>query len=119
MARRGVSGGKVRCFAALELPAELRDEIGGLVARRGGAAGNAGVRWTAPETWHLTLKFIGDIESARLGEFTAAVEAAAAGSGPVAVRIGAPILFPFSSRPRIVALEVEERVAALERMTRF
>lgn len=50
-----------RLFAALELPDDLADELAQL---RGGLFG---ARWIEPEDFHLTLRFIGDIDD-RLAE---------------------------------------------------
>ena len=63
--------------------------------------GAAGVAWVAPENLHITLKFLGGVEEARLGKVVAALEPAATGSAfDVAVRgLGA---FPTPTRPRVI-----------------
>jgi 2'-5' RNA ligase len=45
-----------RLFTALEIPAEVRSAIS---AVRGGLPG---ARWIDPENYHLTLRFIGDVD---------------------------------------------------------
>lgn len=45
-----------RLFTGLELPADIAAELAML---RGGISG---ARWTAPENYHITLRFIGDID---------------------------------------------------------
>lgn len=47
-----------RLFTALEIPAEIGDRLSML---RGGLPG---ARWIDPENYHLTLRFIGDIDDA-------------------------------------------------------
>ena len=44
-----------RLFVALELPAPVKRELARL------AAGLPGARWVAPEQFHLTLRFIGEV----------------------------------------------------------
>jgi 2'-5' RNA ligase len=45
----------MRLFVALSLPDDLRDRLGSL------ACGLPGARWVAPESLHLTLRFIGEV----------------------------------------------------------
>eukprot|EP01037_Dinobryon_pediforme_P010126 gene10126-10193_t len=47
-----------RLFTALEIPVELAEE---LALFRGGIAGG---RWIDPEFYHITLRFIGDVDRA-------------------------------------------------------
>lgn len=58
----------VRLFTGLELPAELADE---LAMMRGGISG---ARWMAPEDYHITLRFIGDIDERQASEAAEALE---------------------------------------------
>jgi 2'-5' RNA ligase len=48
---------KLRLFLALPLPASLRDPLAR--AQQGVDTQGLCVRWTLPETWHLTLHFLG------------------------------------------------------------
>jgi len=57
----------VRLFVALELPDDVRERLAIL------AGGVPGARWTAPESLHLTLRFIGEVEEHRLCEADAAL----------------------------------------------
>ena len=45
-----------RLFTAIEIPVEVRER---LAALRGGLPG---ARWIGPENYHLTLRFIGDVD---------------------------------------------------------
>jgi RNA 2',3'-cyclic 3'-phosphodiesterase len=51
-----------RLFTALEIPADVAQSLG---VMRGGLPG---ARWIDPENYHLTLRFIGDIDDALAGE---------------------------------------------------
>jgi 2'-5' RNA ligase len=64
---------KIRSFIAIELSDELKQKLGKLEARLK-AAGIYGVRWVNPESIHLTLKFLGDIDADRTGEITSVME---------------------------------------------
>ncbi|WP_426956661.1 RNA 2',3'-cyclic phosphodiesterase [Muricoccus radiodurans] len=52
----------VRLFVALALPPELRTQLSML------AGGIQGARWVPPENYHLTLRFIGEVEGWRADE---------------------------------------------------
>lgn len=53
--RSGQGADTVRLFAAVELPDVLRSQLAGL------QKDFPGIRWTAPENMHLTLRFIGEV----------------------------------------------------------
>jgi 2'-5' RNA ligase len=46
----------MRLFVALELPAEVKSRLSGL------SGGIPGLRWVPPENYHLTLRFIGEVD---------------------------------------------------------
>lgn len=48
-----------RLFTAIEIPAATAERLGSL---RGGLPG---ARWVDPENYHITLRFLGDIDAAR------------------------------------------------------
>jgi 2'-5' RNA ligase len=56
-----------RLFTGLEIPAEIGRHLSGL---RGGLPG---ARWAEPENYHVTLRFIGDIDDALARDIDAAL----------------------------------------------
>jgi len=57
-----------RLFTALEIPAEVADNLALL---RGGLPG---ARWISPEFYHVTLRFIGDVDHAVARDAAAALD---------------------------------------------
>ncbi len=47
----------IRLFVALPIPAEIRSELSRL------ACGLPGARWVSPENYHLTLRFVGNVDT--------------------------------------------------------
>ncbi len=108
-------GLEVRAFFALDLPPPARDACAALASRLRRAPDGEGVRWTRPGAYHLTLRFLGNVDTASVPELAKCVADRVAGVAPFAVQLGAAGLFPSARRPRIVAvaLEPEAPLAAL------
>jgi 2'-5' RNA ligase len=80
----------VRLFVAVWPPAEVLDAIGAL-----DRPDVPGVRWTTPDQWHVTLRFLGDVADelvAPLGACLPGGPARVATMGPVTARLGRSIL---------------------------
>ena len=90
----------MRCFVAAFLPAAVRDT---LVALRPAVDG---VRWVAPEKYHVTLRFLGELDAGAAAFWREAAEALD-GRFPVECRVVAIDGFPNSRRARVVALSVD------------
>jgi 2'-5' RNA ligase len=74
------------------------------------------VRWVALENVHLTLKFLGEVVEARLGEITTAVEEAAGGTGRFELAMVDFGAFPSLRRPRVVwaGTELNDQLKGLQ-----
>jgi 2'-5' RNA ligase len=98
----------VRLFVALALPAELRERLRLLVAHR-----LSGAKWVPPENYHLTLRFIGEVDNGRADDIDAALACISArGFDLTLAGVGA-----FEARGRASALWVGvERNPALEHL---
>ncbi len=109
-------GERVRCFVALEIPAGLRQRLEGLQAelkRR-----KVPARWVRPEGIHLTLKFLGEIEAARLVAAAEALREAAEGTAAFRLRAGGLGVFPDLRRPRVLWVGVEDDSGSLPPLVR-
>lgn len=70
-------------------------------------------RWTAPDSWHVTLKFIGEAREAQLGNIVAALDAVSARNAAFHVTLGKFGAFPNLRAPRVLFFDVEMGVKAL------
>lgn len=61
------------------------------------------IRWTAEPTWHLTLRFLGEISSAQAAQIAHLLRQAAPKHPPFDVTFSAPMWFPTPAHPRVVA----------------
>jgi len=105
----------IRAFLALETPTAVKERLA--AAREELRRELPKARWTRPEGWHLTLKFLGEVEAATLEVLTGALAPRLHGLGPVAVRLGGAGFFPSPARPR-EAVEAAGEAAGFPRERR-
>ncbi len=74
------------------------------------------VRWTVPEQIHLTLFFLGPVETARIPEIQSALTAACEGHQPHQVRVAGLGCFPNPGRPRILWAGLTGNLRPLENL---
>lgn len=107
---------ETRTFIAARLSAETLAALEALVGRLRASPGGEACRWSAPETVHLTLKFLGNVPDARLEEVFAAADRAARSARPLRFVVAGVGCFPNAARPRIVWAGVREGHEALARL---
>jgi 2'-5' RNA ligase len=91
-----------RLFIALPLPAAVKQEIQQVQERLRRELPDGCASWTRPEQWHLTLKFLGNVDVARVGVLTDAVRAACGRFSPMRLRAERVVCFPDLRKPRVV-----------------
>ncbi len=65
-------GERVRCFVGLPLPEEWGAALESVVARLSRAFSSR-IAWTPPGNWHVTLRFLGEVETERLPDVITAL----------------------------------------------
>ncbi|MBV9408766.1 MAG: RNA 2',3'-cyclic phosphodiesterase [Candidatus Eremiobacteraeota bacterium] len=99
-----------RLFVAADLDAPTRAECA-RAAERLRATGWPG-RWTAPESYHLTVAFLGGVDDARVPDVLAALHDVAPRLHPLRVPLDALGAYPNLHRPRIAWIGPAIPVAA-------
>ena len=97
---------KIRTFIALELPPSLRHELSSQAKLLAGQDKRQHIRWLPPENYHLTLVFLGDVDSASLSGLQFTLEQKLGSMKAVPCKITTITPFPFS-RPKIAAALLE------------
>jgi 2'-5' RNA ligase len=93
----------VRLFVALEVPSQVRDDFASLINELRAADSSfskSRARWIRPENLHVTLKFIGHVETGKLDAIRAALSEVHSKS-PVEMRFHGLGFFPNGKRPRV------------------
>ena len=94
-----MTDGSVRSFLALEIPDRVRARI---IERGEGLRRKfPPARWTRPEGWHLTLKFLGEVERRLIEDLATELRSCLRGAGTVTVRFDRTGFFPSPKRPRV------------------
>ncbi len=107
---------KIRTFIALELPSSFKQALFRQAQLFAGQDKRQHIRWLPPENYHLTLAFLGDIDSARLSGLQFALEQKLESVKAVPCKISAITPFPFS-RPKIAAALLECTAELLQLQT--
>jgi 2'-5' RNA ligase len=102
----------VRCFIAVELPEEVKAGLRDIQAKLK-AASRAPVKWVDPGGVHLTLKFLGGVDAAKIPPITAAVAEAAKGVPPFSLKVEGLGAFPNLRRVQVVWVGVSGEVDKL------
>lgn len=90
----------VRAFICIEVPETIKSRIERLQQEL--RAANTQVSWTRPSSIHLTIKFLGDVEAARLEAVRRAVERAASSASELEIEVSGAGCFPSPKNPRVL-----------------
>ena len=90
----------IRTFICIEIPASIKERIDRLQNTLREI--EAQVSWTKASNIHLTLKFLGDVETARINRVLKAVERASTGISPFEVEVSGAGCFPSPRSPRVL-----------------
>ncbi len=103
---------RMRLFIAIDVPETVRDA---LVAAQQSLRDRASarLRWTRPDAMHLTLKFLGDVDAARLPSLARVVAGVAARHHPFGLAVSRLGAFPGGRRLQFVWAGIEGDLNAL------
>jgi 2'-5' RNA ligase len=107
------SGTTARLFVALTPPPELLAKVSALQQELRRLLPGPSLRWTRPGQSHLTLRFLGKVDLARLEALTATLATATGYSSSFEVRLCGLGVFPSARRPRVFWLGVQEPTGSL------
>lgn len=108
---------EIRSFIAIELPREFKLSLARLQEQLKSGS-QAPVKWVDPDIIHLTLKFLGNIDSVITGRITAALWEATRGIHPFRVEMGGPGVFPNPGRVQVVWVGLTGEVDKLGQLQR-
>jgi len=101
----------VRTFIAVVLPQDVKQAIGSVESQLRKSAPR--VRWVSSENLHITLKFLGNVDSDRLPDVEAAVRTAVGDLKPFRLNFRGAGAFPNPKSPRVIWIGIEGEVSHL------
>src|SRR5438270_6636724 len=112
------SSERLRLFCAVELPARLRARAFDHLKQLRASAPQVKASWEREEKLHVTLKFFGATEAARLSALTEAAARAVAGIAPFELTLEDVGAFPSAREPRVLWLGVTDTHGQPRRLQR-
>jgi len=108
----------LRLFIAIAIPPDVGGEIARAQARMQREAPPGAIRWTRPEQFHVTLKFLGDVPADQSAALENAVAPICAASPALSLSADGIGFFPNASKPRVIwagARDASGQLSALHR----
>lgn len=118
MLQAGSLSAFLRLFIAIAVPPEVRKEIERAQGRLRRCAPTGVIRWTRPEQFHVTLKFLGDVPAEQLPELEKSVSSICASFPALQLAAHGIGFFPGRHKPRVIwtgAADEAGRLAELHR----
>ncbi len=97
-----------RCFVSVPIPDGLRASLGEAVDGWRSRPDLAGLRWTDPNAWHLTLAFLGATDPGAVDRLGARLASIAAGHRRFDLPTGGLGGFPSDGRARVAWYGIED-----------
>ena len=104
-----------RCFVAVPLGEDVRGALA-LAAERWEAA--ADLRWSTPESWHITVAFLGPVAVSALPGLRGTIAEVARDHQPMRLSAGGLGAFPSPARARVVWYGIDDRTGGLAAVAR-
>jgi len=106
----------IRAFIALPTPGEAKDAMADLQSLL--KTHDADVKWDDAEKFHITLKFLGNVESEKLIETSSIIRERVNDIGPLDVIYSGIGAFPSLHDPRVIWIGVleDERITRVQRI---
>ena len=106
---------QIRSFIAVELPEEIKTRLEQLEAQLKSET-QTRVKWVDPNSIHLTLKFLGNIDAGKTGEITRVMEEAVKGIPPFRLSVKDLGVFPTVRRVQVAWVGLSGEVDKLRQV---
>jgi 2'-5' RNA ligase len=108
----------LRLFIAIAVPPDVRQEIRRAQGQLRRNAPPGAIRWTRPEQFHVTLKFLGDVPAAQVAALEEAVAKVCLGFKVLKLSAHSLGFFPSAQQPRVIWAGVDDPSGQLAELHR-
>jgi len=112
----GIAAENVRLFIAVMIPDEVKTEMEKAQADLGRGLAAGRIRWTRHGQFHLTLRFLGNVEAQRVGQLIEVVRGACQVFPALQLRAQGVGFFPDLRFPRVIWVGVRDERDQLGRL---
>jgi 2'-5' RNA ligase len=102
MASDNPSPAFLRLFIAIAVPPDVQKEIGRAQGQLRRNSPPGAIRWTRPEQFHVTLKYLGDVPAGQVAALEKSVSTVCAGLPALRLSAHGVGFFPSVQKPRVV-----------------
>ena len=110
--------GYFRLFVAIVLPEAVRTAVLRVQRELQSLTPRDAIRWSQPEQFHLTLRFLGNVPVAAVGDLERAVAAVCQPAAPLSLSAQAVGFFPNPRSPRVLWVGISDREQQLMNLQR-
>src|SRR3954470_14653501 len=93
---------RIRLFIAINVPAALKSKLGELQQEIESSVNKGAVRWARPEQLHITLKFLGYVETSARLPIDKELQKVCEGTGRFRLEVQGAGCFPNARSPRVI-----------------
>jgi 2'-5' RNA ligase len=105
---------RTRTFIGIDIGEAIRANA--LALQKELTKSGAEVKWAAPESMHITLVFLGEVDDRELHAVCRAAKQVAASEAPFALRVSGVGAFPTARRPKIIWTGITDGAESLQRL---
>ena len=99
---------RLRLFVAIRIPEEIKVVISAAQTEFRQRSPAAGITWSKPDQFHLTLKFLGNVGAHRLDSLAKALVSACLRLAPLHLRAEQMGAFPNLRLPRVIWVGIND-----------
>ena len=92
----------MRAFLAIELSEDIRTELGRVQEALRSQLGLRGIQWVRPESLHITVKFVGEIQDSLAAVIEGQLQPILREQAPMSLQLGQLGVFPGVRAPRVL-----------------